>query len=791
METVNLPDLIELVAQQQINSNHIWTMTAAAMVLFMQAGFLFLEAGMSRSKSSINVAQKNICDFLLSVSVFYLFGFGLMFGTSWNGFVGGDNFMPAALEEWGYTFFVFQAVFVATAATILSGAVAERMKYAAYIVIAIVIAAVIYPVFGHWAWGNLLDGSNPAYLADKGFIDFAGSTVVHSVGAWAGLAGIIVLGARVGKFDKDGKPLPLPGHSYVLATAGAIILWFGWIGFNGGSTTTGDPGFAPIVANTILAAAFGGTASLIIGACVDEKKLPSRPINGSLAGLVGITAGCDAVGLTGAVAIGTACGVMVVASEYVIERGLKLDDVVGAVSVHGTCGALGTVLLAFFALPEKLVAETRMEQALIQLEGVGLAFIWTFGIAYAVFKLLDMTVGIRVSREDETLGLNTVEHGITLGTGVLQQEIVTITKNGVNLAHRLDTTTGDEAAEIAMLFNPLLKQVHDLVGQIRQNANNIQKGARELGDLSHQSQADATDAAQSAQSVHSGLVRASENAHENGTSIAAIRTKSNEINADAESMADEISVVADSIRRLVEGILLVSQKTEETNSITADAEKLSLTAETQMKDLTHAAAEIHHVIHMIKSISDQINMLALNAHVEAARAGETGKGFKVVAEQVRELAAETAVASERIGHRVKEIQDQASSAEGIVGDVRRLMDQIHSAVSDIFGAVEGQRSEANEIGGLVSTTTQRAQQVSDATRDVSQETENLSQKTEQNLALFSETTAASAKLRENAAGNAVAADKVTLASDGFQHASAALSDSIGKFRIDTRNRARG
>ncbi|MFT6072961.1 MAG: Amt family ammonium transporter, partial [Alphaproteobacteria bacterium] len=236
-----------LIEKQQDNANHVWTMTAAALVLAMQLGFMMLEAGFVRSKNSINVAQKNLTDFIFSVAIFYLFGFGIMFGASYGGLFGSDQFFWNMMDDWHYTFFVFQAVFVGTAATIMSGAVAERMQFGAYILASCVLALVIYPVFGHWAWGNLLIAENTAWLAEAGFIDFAGSTVVHSVGAWIGLAGIVVLGARRGKFNADGTPNRLNGHSMVLASGGVILLWVGWIGFNGGSTTTGSGDFARIV----------------------------------------------------------------------------------------------------------------------------------------------------------------------------------------------------------------------------------------------------------------------------------------------------------------------------------------------------------------------------------------------------------------------------------------------------------------------------------------------------------------------------------------------------------------
>ena len=233
-------------------------------------------------------------------------------------------------DAWGFTFFVFQAAFVGTAATIVSGAVAERMKFVGYLAATVAVALVIYPVFGHWAWGNLLEADNTAWLADRGFIDFAGSTVVHSVGGWIALAAIIVLGARLGKFNADGSANTLQGYSPVLAAAGAVILLIGWIGFNGGSTTAGTPAFAIIVANTVIAATFGGLSSLIAGRFVDGLFKPMRSINGVLGALVAITAGCAVVGPHGAMAIGAIAGLCVVLSEEAIEKLFKLDDVVGA-----------------------------------------------------------------------------------------------------------------------------------------------------------------------------------------------------------------------------------------------------------------------------------------------------------------------------------------------------------------------------------------------------------------------------------------------------------------------------
>lgn len=466
---------------QQVNSNHIWTMTAAALVAMMQIGFLLLEAGMVRSKNSINVAQKNITDFLLATVVFYLAGFAIMFGPSVGGWIGspGEFLAFREVEDWSYTFFVFQTVFVGTAATIVSGAVAERMKFSGYLIMAVVLALVIYPVFGHWAWGNLLIGDNAAWLADLGFIDFAGSTVVHSVGGWIGLAGIIVLGARLDRFNAEGKPNTIHGHSLVLSTAGALILLVGWIGFNGGSTTAGTPDFAKIIANTIIAAAFAGIAALIAGRVWDGLFQPTRSINGMLGGLVGITAGCDAVDPYGAIAIGMICGLGVIASEEVLLRKFKLDDVVGAVSVHGVCGALGTVLLAVFALEDKLAAASRFDQFLVQCAGVGTAFVWAMAIGLVVFKIIDLLIGLRVSEHEERTGLNTSEHGASLGSGELQKMLMDMVKGDANLSRRLHVEPGDETGELAFLFNSLLKKLEE-EDDIKQKSATEQATYREI-----------------------------------------------------------------------------------------------------------------------------------------------------------------------------------------------------------------------------------------------------------------------------------------------------------------------
>jgi len=299
---------------------------------------------------------------------------------------------------------MFQCVFAATAATIVSGAVAERIKFTCYMIYSVVICAFIYPIFGSWAWGSLLNGNG--WLEGMGFIDFAGSTVVHSIGGWCALAGALVLGPRKGKYGPKGEIHAIPGHNIPMAALGVFILWLGWFGFNPGSTTTGDTSIAMIFVNTNLAAAAGVVAAMLTSWIMFKKPDAGMSLNGALAGLVGITAGCANVSPTSSFIIGLIAGVIVVFSVVIIDR-LHIDDPVGAISVHGVCGAWGTFAAGLFNMEGVTIGIITT-----QLIGIAAAFIWAFGTAFILFKAIDKTIGLRISEEDELLGVDIVEHGI-------------------------------------------------------------------------------------------------------------------------------------------------------------------------------------------------------------------------------------------------------------------------------------------------------------------------------------------------------------------------------------------
>jgi Amt family ammonium transporter len=392
----------------QKHADFLWTLVAAFLVFFMQAGFAMVEAGFTRAKNAVNIIMKNMMDMSMGALSYWAIGFALMFGATTTGWFGTSGFFlsdyAANGDPWTLAFWMFQVVFAATAATIVSGAMAERTKFVAYLAYSAVIVGLIYPVFGSWAWGSLYKGDG--WLEGLGFIDFAGSTVVHSVGGWAALAGAIVIGPRIGKYV-DGKTKAIPGHNITLGALGVFILWFGWYGFNVGSTTAASTDIALIAVNTTLAAAAGAVGAMLLSWVKFRKPEGTMTLNGALAGLVGITAGCANVLPGSAILIGLIAGIIVVLSVLFIDQVLKIDDPVGAISVHGVCGAWGTLAAGLFnieGVTAKIIG--------VQLLGIGAAFLWVFPTSFILFKLIKATVGLRVSPEEEIDGLDIGEHGI-------------------------------------------------------------------------------------------------------------------------------------------------------------------------------------------------------------------------------------------------------------------------------------------------------------------------------------------------------------------------------------------
>jgi len=396
------------IAEVQTHADYVWTLVAAFLVFFMQAGFAMVEAGLTRSKNTVNILMKNLMDFSVGSLAFWAIGFGIMFGVT-NGIFGTTGFFFSDFsldgDPWLFAFWMFQVVFAATAATIVSGAMAERTKFVGYLIYSAVVSAIIYPIFGSWAWGSLFHGNG--WLEGLGFIDFAGSSVVHSVGGWAALAGAIVLGPRIGKYTKDGKPRAIPGHNLTLAALGTFILWFGWFGFNPGSTTAATTDIALIAVNTNLAAAAGAIAAMFTAWLIFKKPEATMTFNGALAGLVAITAPCANVSPLSAVILGLVAGVLVVLSVIFFDKVLKVDDPVGAISVHGVCGAWGTLAAGLFDI-------NGFSWSVVGVQALGIltCFAWAFTTAFILFKIIQKTIGLRVKPEEELEGLDIGEHGL-------------------------------------------------------------------------------------------------------------------------------------------------------------------------------------------------------------------------------------------------------------------------------------------------------------------------------------------------------------------------------------------
>ena len=415
------PNSVELV---QNNLNVVWTLVAAILVFLMQAGFALVETGFTRAKNAANIMMKNLMDFAVGSLAFYVLGAALMFGASkaagwfgWGGFG-----MPSLMDgegSWNWTFLFFQTMFAATAATIVSGAVAERIEFKSYLIYSALVSAVVYPISGHWMWGSLAGEASQGWLEALGFHDFAGSTVVHSVGGWIALAGAMMLGPRIGKYRHDGKANPIPGHSLVLGTLGVLLLWIGWFGFNPGSYTAGIGSIGRVAMTTNLAACAGTIAALVTAWIIMKKPDLTMALNGSLAGLVAITAPCDQVTCNAAIVIGLVAGVLVVLSVFAMDR-IHIDDPVGAVSVHCVNGVWGTLAVGLFAAPEALGYGNTMVGLFygggfkylgVQALGAGATCVWAFGTGLAIFFALKKLGILRVSEKTELKGLDVTEHG--------------------------------------------------------------------------------------------------------------------------------------------------------------------------------------------------------------------------------------------------------------------------------------------------------------------------------------------------------------------------------------------
>ncbi len=398
-------------AQESINL--LWIILCAILAFQMQAGFLLLESGLTRRKNSINIAIKNLADFCLAAMVFWTLGFALMFGPSRVGWFGQTGFLLdfSASDPLFGAFFLFQMMFCGVAVTIMSGAAAERMRFSSYLIVAFIVSALVYPIFGHWAWAGLDRGAANGWLNSLGYIDVAGSSVVHSVGGWAALALLLVIGPRRGRFSAGGTSARIRPSNLPLATLGVVILYVGWLGFTGGNALGLDRQVTTILINTVVAGAAGAISAGILGQAVQNRLNVTQFMFGCLGGLVGVSASCFAVATPVAALIGLVGGMIAIIGEELLEH-YRIDDAVGAIPIHLGAGIWGTLAVGLYGNLESLATGlTRMEQIGVQMLGIMVCGVWTFGVTYVLLTTVNCLHPLRVTRDHEIRGLNISEHG--------------------------------------------------------------------------------------------------------------------------------------------------------------------------------------------------------------------------------------------------------------------------------------------------------------------------------------------------------------------------------------------
>ncbi len=647
----------------------LWIAIACVLVASMQIGFLFLEAGFVRSKNSINVSLKNIADFAVAVLIFNLLGAAIMFGPG-SGFVGFDpNLIGHTANSEVVLFLMLQALFCGTTATIVSGAVAERIRFFSYLALTLPLALIVYPIIGHWVWASSLPGGTAVgWLDGIGFMDAAGSSVVHLTGGAAALAILLVAGARSGRFNEDeSDQRTVHGHSPILAGGGALILVVGWLGFNSGGLEPGSIEFSRAISNTMYAAAAGCLVAGITGHLRDGYLRADRMINGVLIGLVTITASAP-YATVGATII--AAGIVAAASVFVadwLEREHHVDDAVYAVTVHGFGGAMGTL-----AVPFVIVSGTSELGFFHHLGVQALGLICIGGFAFVMMKLAATWMHrrglLRVSHEDELKGLNLAEHRAVMGHASLLETLTEISKGDADLATRVDVDPFEDGGDLAAALNGFLDKVETAetaaAGKLLARQNELAL----LADRERQRADDTEQTLQRFQFEFSALVESlksqSAKLADGSESLAEHSQESGDLVTHASAQAEATVVMAEQMSEgaamLAATLEQVGQKVLQAGHATLRADEASQSGEQIASTLEDSTRQIGKLVALIESISAQTDLLAVNAKIEAARAGEAGLGFSVVSDEVGQLAKKTKAAS-------NEISDIVESLVGLIG----------------------------------------------------------------------------------------------------------------------------
>ena len=748
------------------DADYLWLIIAAALVFFMQVGFLFLETGLVRAKNSINVAVKNLIDFVIGFVTFFVLGFGLMFGLSKGGWIGVDLFFLDGLTTGNeFAFFIFQVTFMGTAATIVSGAVAERIRFSAYVAVSVFVTLVIYPIFGHWVWGE-------GWLSSIGFMDFAGSTVVHSVGGWVALAGVIVLGPRRGKFSEDGQPRHIYGHNLPLAVAGSLILWFGWFGFNGGSTLAITEDMPLIVANTSLAAAAGGAVSLILSWIFKKTPAVEDAINGVLGGLVAITAGCAYVTPKSAFIIGALAGVVVLLVIYLLENKLKLDDVIGAYAVHGGCGIFGTLAVAIFGQRELLavvdgVRLSPLNQLGVQAIGVVTCAVWAFGLGLILFTVLKYTIRLRVGQEDEEVGLNVAEHGAK--TAWLDLMVALEEQGQGDLTRSIPIEYGTEAGAAANVFNRVTLSLAKIIALVKLSAG-------ELSSVSEHMSHAAGQLSDNAQKQATGVEAATSGLDEMKISVQDIAQNASQQTQQTAEASGQASNLVQDYQTFDQELQLANEDARKTTSYSSNGQANVQATVANMEQIQENVKSVAGFVRLLSDISERLELLSLNASIEAARGGQEARGFAIVAQEINSLAEETGLNAEQAFDRLEEVTASVKDGAQSLERTKDTFQTIFQSVQQLAGRLGDIQHQSQDHLNVVQAIQLALKQLEDLATSISDRSQSTAERQNEILETFNELIGSAADVASNS-------DEIKNNSESISEHSVSLTDSVGRFKI--------
>lgn len=727
--------------------DRIWIIDCIVLVLLMKVGFLMLEAGASRQKNSINAAFKNLAALIICFVLFLVFGYRIAFG--WD-LVGPVAIGSGALESGAILVMMYQAVFCTTAAAIISGAVCERFSLKAYIATCGFVALLVYPMTAHWVYGALFFPEAEPWLARLGFIDWAGASVVHGVGAWMALAALIFTGPRLGRFDPEtGQPRYLDGYSPVLSMAGTLVLLIGWMGFNGGAGLTFDDTTSKVISNTVLAGLWGGGFAMIIVTVMRWKPHPNRAIEGTIAGLVSVTAAPHLLSFA-AVLIVVSIGVVVSLYMRSVLLRFQIDDVVNVVATHGIAGVVGTLAVAFAVPGEALPAGSTLNQLGVQAAGVSVIFAWTFSLGLLWFFLLKQVMQIRVDRLAETRGLNVSEHRVAFGAERFANELERLITDRSDPERRISLPDGDQNERLAHLFNRMLDELaaahnatrSDLDGKVAE-AKAIANILEQVSEGDLDIRIDAESKPEEFQTIAIGVNQLLDILARNIGQIASSASEvavgcdnltriSNDLYERSASQIDSVQAITFKLNSMADASKDNATQADEALGVAresreaADGVSSSLNnIRTAMEGIVASTSKIEPIVDLIEDIGFQTTLLALNASVVAARAGEHGKSFSVVADEVRKL---------------------ANSVQSSAADIRSIVDEASRSVDGGATAIGGTVEHVANIGSTATRVSSQIEQIHSSSTNLQNQLTGLGEVVEQitvaasaNAALASET----------------------------------------------------